>query len=190
MIEFIESTHQYLLDDLIIIPSVSEIVRFALGNEFKGIPSNVLKRAAQYGTTIHDLIQDYEELDLQADNSEMQYILDEYIDIKESNNIDVLSMEKIIYTQDYAGRYDMIANVNNKKSLIDIKTNSIYPEKHLEIQLGLYLNALDEELDTYCLWLNKKTLEWQFKKVNAISHAEAKSLVESFKKGNKDEINY
>ena len=46
-LEFIEEGHLYLYEG-VIIPSVSEILRFIFPNKYKDIPEEVLNRKAEY----------------------------------------------------------------------------------------------------------------------------------------------
>ena len=55
-IEFIEDSHQYLCDG-VLIPSVSELIRFKFTDAYKGIPEKILKKKASYGTKVHDYIE-------------------------------------------------------------------------------------------------------------------------------------
>ncbi len=177
-IEFIEDTHQYLLDGQLI-PSVSELVRYALNEDLSNVPEDVLKKASEFGTSKHDLIEDYELSGLEEDD-EIGTIA-QWKAIKELNNIQIIDSEKIIYTDDYAGRYDLLAFVDDEIALIDIKTNRVYPKDHLECQLGFYKYALKDVKKCYCLWLNKSKGEWEFKKVDEFNPDVIKQIIFGFK---------
>ena len=63
----------------------------------------------------------------------------------------------------YAGRLDMIADVNCYRSLIDLKTTAKLDVEMLEWQLGMYKLAFETMklgvlANTYCLWLPKRDL--------------------------------
>ena len=57
MIEFIEETHTYLVDG-VITPSVTTLIHeIWMPSMYKGINADTLKRAASYGTKVHEMIE-------------------------------------------------------------------------------------------------------------------------------------
>ena len=62
----------------------------------------------------------------------------------------------VSYEYEYAGRLDMIAFINRRRCLIDIKTTAELDKESLSWQLSLYEFASGERfLALYCLWLPK-----------------------------------
>ena len=184
MVEYFNDTHQYLVDG-IIVPSVSQLTAYALKEDMSAIPEATLNKAAEFGTHVHELIEDYE-----SGLSTYQFaqkgdaeILDGWIELVKENKIETLMMENIVHTEDYAGRYDIIGMVNGEETLIDIKTNSVYPKDHLEVQMGLYLNAMSKDMPCACAWYNKTKGTWQLKKVFPISREKAQEIIEAHKEG-------
>lgn len=160
MIEYIEEEHLYLLDG-IIIPSVTQLLEKVFPDKYKGIPKEILERKATYGTKVHQLIEDYEnKKEYQIDSVYIELSFKQYLEIKEKNNLEVVSQEEIVhYKNYYAGRYDMIANVNNELCLVDIKTTAKLDREYLSWQLSLYELAIGKKFDKlYCLWLPKNGL--------------------------------
>lgn len=173
MIEFIEEEHLYLVDG-VIVPSVSEILRFIFPNKYKDVPRDVLKAKANYGTKVHNAIEMYENnckamareeaLDVTILASALDYVqvasLNEYLRLKEKNKLVVIEQEQIIHLENkYAGRFDMIAKINNDYSLCDVKTTSVLDKEYLSWQLSLYAFARPDRFDKlYAIWLPKKDL--------------------------------
>ena len=160
MLEFIEEEHIYLLDG-VIIPSVSEILHFIFPDKYKGIPTEILNAKADYGTSIHESIQFYEEFQqLPKMNYIEQASFNQYLRLREWYEIDVIEQEQMIHYEDkYAGRFDMIARVNGDYCLCDIKTTSVLDKEYLSWQLSLYAFARKEKFDKlYAIWLPKKDL--------------------------------
>lgn len=159
MVTFKEETHQYFIGDREV-PSVSEILRFLFPNKYSNIPEWILSAKARFGTRIHEAIECYEE-DLYFElNEEEESVFNKYLLLKEENNIEVVEQETMVHFEGrYGGRLDMVANVNGKRSLIDIKTTAKLDVESLAYQLGLYAMAYGEEFESYyCIHLPKKDI--------------------------------
>lgn len=160
-IEFIEETHQYLVNG-ILTPSVTTIIKWLYPHKYEGIPLSILKNKAEFGNNVHKAIENHVN-GLYTDLSPLETIaFEEYIKLKEKHTINPIQCEKTIsYKYSYAGRLDMIADVNYTRCLVDIKTTAKVETELLEWQLGMYKLALEEEGikigDCYCLWLPKKS---------------------------------
>lgn len=159
---FIEETHQYLLDG-VLLPSVSEILHFIFPDKYKGVSKETLNKKAKYGSIMHEYIEKFEngkykelpQLDLYQKMSFKQYCR-----LKTKYDIEVIEQEKMIHYEDiYAGRFDMIANINGKKCLCDIKTTSELDIEYLSWQLSLYEFAYGNKFKKiYAIWLPRKEL--------------------------------
>ncbi len=160
-IEYIDSCHVYLIDGVIAL-SVTQIISKLFPNTYENIPKYILDKSIEFGNSVHKMIEDYEKGEKLKLNPLLSEILDGYNDICGDNEIEVLKMEQLVHYKDrYCGRYDMMALVNGKKAIIDIKTTSKVHEDMLSWQLGMYKLAVEEcegfEIEeTYCLWLSKK----------------------------------
>ena len=173
MITFLDEPHIYLVDG-IITPSVSEILHFIFPEKYKGVDKRILNRKAEYGTTIHESIEMYEAniqtmqledaFNVVIQAKDLNYIqeasLRQYVKLKREKKLMVLEQEKMIqYQRKYAGRFDMIANVNGALSLCDIKTTAQLDEEYLSWQLSYYELAMGKTFDKlYAIWLPKKGL--------------------------------
>lgn len=193
MVKYLENGHIYLNSKGIIIPSVSKLIGFQLGNEYANVPSSVLQKSADYGTRIHKAIQDYEELGVEdiplnylEDIDELR-TLNYYVMLKKQCGFVVNSMEQIVdFEERYAGRYDMLC-CDGK--IYDIKTTSKLMIDHLEWQIGLYYLALgfDEKIG-YCIWLPKTDVP-QVVEIEAKSNSECLDLLERYEKNKKCKFN-
>ena len=154
MIEYIDSCHTYLSDG-VIIPSVSALVAFATGEDYSSVPRGVLKKAQDFGTDLHQAIQDYYEKDIKTEFKDVQKQLcfEQFLLLQPLRNPKCEVM--VDYKGYYAGRLDLLDDDN----LVDIKTNSIYPEEHLRWQLQFYAIALKSkgiEVNRFhSIWLPK-----------------------------------
>lgn len=170
---FLEEPHIYLYNG-VIIPSVSEILHYIFPDKYKGVSKTILEKKSAYGTTIHESIEMYEAniqtmqledaFNVVIQAKDLNYIqeasLRQYVKLKREKKLMVLEQEKMIqYQRKYAGRFDMIANVNGALSLCDIKTTAQLDEEYLSWQLSYYELAMGKTFDKlYAIWLPKKGL--------------------------------
>lgn len=151
-VEYIDETHQYFIDG-VEVPSVSKLVSFAMDDDLSNINPEVLKKASEYGTSVHNAIEQYEK-----DNTiplMFEEIISSYNELKASCKLEIESMEQIITDgKNYAGRYDILAK---NGILYDIKTNSRPMIEKWSWQLSLYYHALKSNQKVgYVIYLPKK----------------------------------
>ena len=60
VLEYIDDTHTYIFNGEIL-PSITQILKTKFKNKYDGISSEVLQRASELGSAMHQRIQDYEE---------------------------------------------------------------------------------------------------------------------------------
>ena len=181
-VEYFDDTHQYLVDG-VEVPSVSRLVSYVLKTEISNIPKDVLEKASAYGTRVHEIVEyffDEEKVNINM-NEDEEEIFDKWFDLSLEKKISLINSEQIVFTDDFAGRYDLLAEVDGVKTLIDIKTNRIYPKRHLELQMGLYLYALGEDIPCACVWWDKTNREWSYKEVIPVDKKYVEELVHAFK---------
>lgn len=157
MIEYIDEIHTYLADG-IIIPSVSKLVQFATGDDYSNIPQSILQSACDFGTDIHQAIQDFLEQGLETSFTDpyRNLAFNEFKRLYGEVITEPICETLIDYNERYAGRIDCLSN----GILIDFKTNTNINIPHLEWQLGYYKLALEskgtEVKECKCLWLPKR----------------------------------
>lgn len=191
---FIEDTHQYLYKG-VLIPSVSEILKYIFPNKYKGVSKETLNKKANYGSVVHKYIELFEngrfeelpQLDLYQKLSFKQYCK-----LVAKNDIKVLEQEKMIHYEDYyAGRFDMIANIKGKECLCDIKTTAELDMEYLSWQLSLYEFAYGKKFKKlYAIWLPRKELG-KLVEIPRKTKKEILSILKKFrrKQSEKEEIN-
>ena len=165
MVEFIEETHQYLIDG-ILVPSVTQILEKVFPDKYKNVPSYILKAKAEYGTQIHKFIEIIETKKPKRPIAYlkkyygMDFIQEEsirqYLEIKKKYNIEILEVEKIVFYKNlYCGKLDIKARVNGKKAIIDVKTTFEKDDLYVSWQDSYYELADEPVEELYCLWLPK-----------------------------------
>ena len=159
-IEFLEDVHTYVYDG-VIIPSVSDIIRFHFPDAYKGIPESVLKKKATYGTKVHQTIEAFvrkeitmEEIQAKKMDPNIKIAVEQFETLRKKWAFLVKDMEQIVtYKGRYAGTYD-IRTIDD--CIIDLKTTAELHEDWLALQLGLYqLGAGIANEHAYCIWLPK-----------------------------------
>ena len=140
MLKFNSETHQYYFE----IPSVSAILRATVfKDKYKNVPEHILQAAADFGTAIHDAIE--RDNDIFLDDLQKEKF-NEYQEIKKENNIKIVAQEQMVYYDGdvkYAGRYDMLAEIDDELTLIDTKTTYSLDKKYISYQLSFYAMALE-----------------------------------------------
>jgi hypothetical protein len=151
---FDEETHTYWYDGKKCI-SVTQILHTINPDKYKGIDSEVLKKAANRGNEIHNAIEVYETLGLERED------LKEFRDyqfLKKYYKFKVVAVEKPILIRYkglvVAGRLDGIlkepTEEGERTCLYDIKTTSQLDLEYLSKQESLYkygLNQIDSDIN-------------------------------------------
>lgn len=185
-IEFLEDTHTYLADG-VIIPSVSELIRFKFPEAYKGVPNRILKRKASYGTKVHQMIENFidgkitlEEIRAKRIDPDVKIAVEQFEVLRKKWAFYVKDMEQIVsYQGRYAGMYD-IRTITDE--LIDIKTTADLHEDWLSWQLGLYYTALGVEKPFgYVLWIPKGKMA-QIKQIDVVPTRECVQLIDEYEK--------
>ena len=185
-IEFIEETHSYLYNG-VLIPSVSELIRFKFKDAYKGIPEKTLKKKAKYGSLTHDYIERFikgeftlEELNKKRIDPDIKLAVENFEYHRKQWAFHIKDMERIVdFHGRYAGTFDLLT-VDDY--VIDIKTTTEVHEEWLSYQLGLYAKALGLTKDFhYCMWLPKgKT--GKVIQINVPKDEELESLINDYEK--------
>lgn len=148
-LEYDDDTHTYIADGLII-PSVTQMIKKvpAISTMYDGISAEVVRRAGERGTLIHKQIEEYCKTGEESDSLELRgfkFLQKNYDIVALANEVPVLLSDKdkpIV-----AGRLDLLALVNGKYSILDIKTYANMSQKHkiaLTYQLNLYRVAYEQ----------------------------------------------
>jgi hypothetical protein len=186
MLEFVEEGHLYLYCGMII-PSVSDILKFIFPNKYKDVPDYILQNKAEYGSLVHELVEQLENgktIEELKQDYEFNYIveasLEQHLRLKKEYEIETISQEETVcYKGLYAGRYDSEAMIKRELSLVDRKTTAELDEEYLSWQLSYYELAKGKRYKKlYVEWLPKKGLG----KIVEIKRKSKKELIEMLEK--------
>ena len=132
-LEYMDDIHCYLVDG-VIVPSITTLIK----KDYNGVSDNVLKRAAEKGTYMHQVIQDYEEKGTENEIIELH----NYKFLKKQYKWECLGNEiPIILFIDNkpvaAGRIDMHYKIE-KHGLMDFKRTAVLDKEYVGKQLNIY----------------------------------------------------
>ena len=136
-VEFIEESHTYIYEG-VMIRSVSAIMNPMSEKKYATISKARLENAAHRGTRVHKVVEDFEKYSLATHDKEIKPYLMAYRIAKKLHNFEVLDNEKRLTNGRYAGTLDMIAKLDGKLVIIDLKATSVINYDLLEVQLAAY----------------------------------------------------
>ena len=155
--------------------------------KYAGIPKPIMDRAADFGTNVHDAIEN--EFPFGLNTLEYQ-VYNNWLGLKEKHFIIELEKEQPIFHQDfeYMGRFDLVALVMGDKSLCDYKTTYELDLEYISWQLSLYYWAKRDFTITklYAIWLPKRQ-KGDVVEVELKSEAQVKWLLEKYHKEKENE---
>ena len=146
-VEYMEDTHTYLVDG-IELPSITQILKRKFGNKYNGVSKEVLNRAAELGTNMHQAIQNYEEKGIDTDLKELH----NYKFLKKHYKWECVENEVPVILFDdgkpiACGRIDEVAKIGDDLGLLDFKRVSALDKEYLAYQLNLYRIAYEQSYD-------------------------------------------
>jgi hypothetical protein len=137
-LEYFDDEHLYLVDG-IEVPSITEILKIKFGNKYSNVNSDVLKKASEKGTQVHNAIEKYCKTGEKENLKEVK----NFIFLQKKYDFEVLENEvPVILFYDNkpvcAGRLDLVLKFNGEIGGADIKRTSALDKEYLAYQLNLY----------------------------------------------------
>lgn len=186
MIEYLDEPHLYIWDG-VIMPSVTEVIRSTVGaGMYKDVPASVLRKKAEYGTTLHDWCEYFmlwgEKKPIEGDLAESA---EQFVSLVGSRPIRLISAEQIVgYDHKVCGRFDLLADEAGVITLIDYKTTSRYHEDYLSWQMSIYALAIEQSMgfkpqSLACIWMPKGK-KIQYREVPWKTKEEVDKLLEEY----------
>ena len=139
ILEYIDETHTYIFNG-IILPSITQILKLKFGNKYKDVSDEVLKRASEKGTRVHQAIEDYEVRNIDTEGCKELY---NYKFLKKQFNFECIDNEVpivLFYNGNpvSAGRIDLILKEGENVGIGDIKRTSVFDKEYVTYQTNLY----------------------------------------------------
>ena len=140
---FIESTHTYTLYGQKI-PSVTQLMAPLNAAVYGGINTEVLNKAADRGTEVHQAAENYANFGIEDISPERRGYFDGFREWFDEVKPVVVSTEFKTYHKYliYAGTIDLLAYIHNKLYVIDYKTTYSVEKMLTRVQLEAYKQAL------------------------------------------------
>jgi hypothetical protein len=143
IVEFIPETHQYIVDG-VLVPCVSNILAYKF-NDYKGVSQEVLNRASQLGTTLHQAIELYEQQGFTSDLKEFR----NYLFLKKQFKFENVSNEMpVLYERGgrvlFVGTLDQVITIDGKLGINDFKRVSAPNKEKIAYQLNFYKMAYEQ----------------------------------------------
>lgn len=154
-LEYIDDGHIYLVDG-IIVPSVTQILRYMFSNKYKNVSRAVLETACEKGTLVHEAIENYCKTGEESELKELRnfkFLKKKYGFEVEDNEVPVILEDKSGEVIG-AGRLDLVLKLDGKIGGADIKRTSVLDKDYLAYQLNLYRIAYRQSYG----------IEWEFLK--------------------------
>ena len=142
-LEFDEAKHEYRLEGALL-PSVTQVLKPL--QDFSTIPEDILERSANFGTAVHLATALWDQNDLDLDSVDVAIVpyLEAWKRFRDETKITFEAIETQVVSEKYryAGTLDRIGFLNEKPTVIDIKTGLTNPL--IGVQLAGYLVAWNE----------------------------------------------
>ena len=134
MLEFEPNSHTYTLDG-IVIPSVSEVLRFASKELYSSTSAQAMEIAADRGTRVHAATEALDRTGRADIDPDIEPYVRAYAKFLKDNKVNWLYTEAPIYgmTRDYAGTIDRFGFLNGETVLLDIKTTKTITARHKKL---------------------------------------------------------
>ncbi len=138
-LEYIDESHTYLFNG-VILPSITQILKMKFGNKYNGVSKEVLQKASENGTRVHEAIENYEKRSIDKPGC---VELRNYKLLKNRFGFECLDNEvPIVLFLDgkpvSAGRVDLILKDGDKVGIADIKRTSVFDKEYVTYQTNLY----------------------------------------------------
>ena len=138
VLEYYDDTHTYLVDG-IIVPSITQILKIKFKNKYSRVDQEVLTRASEKGTQVHEAIEKLCQTGKVEDIKEVKnfiFLQKQYKFTTIDNEVPIILFRDGIPVG--AGRLDLVLEENQELGLGDIKRTSVLDKEYLGYQLNLY----------------------------------------------------
>lgn len=137
-LEYYDAEHIYLVDG-VLVPSITQLLKIKFNGTYARVRPDVLQRAAEAGTAVHDAIEAYCVNGVESDLPEVhnfKFLQKKYgFEVLENETPVILKLDDEPIA---AGRLDLVLKLDGKVGGADIKRVSSLNKEYLAYQLNLY----------------------------------------------------
>lgn len=146
---FEEKTHQYILNGMQVLPSVTTLMKPLSDTLYAGIRPETLQAAAERGTEVHSAIEDYVTLGITDISEARRGYFEAFLRWMKDYNVQPLSVEHRAYhpALGYAGTLDM-AIKERESGMVNPNAEMVYDEEEGEYVLRPVKSAQTTLFDT------------------------------------------
>lgn len=164
MLEFDAENHIYRLDG-VIVPSVSEVLRFASRELYGSTSVQALEIAADRGTRVHAATEALDRNGTADIDPDIEPYVRAYAQFLKDNKVRWAKIEEHVAGYDYkgspeyAGTLDRLGFVNDVPTLMDVKTTRTITARHKRLyaaQMTAYCNAISPQFEPQLMILQLK----------------------------------
>lgn len=136
---FFEDKHEYRVDG-VVVPSVSEVIRFISREVYSDTPAWRMKSAAERGTLVHKCCEELDRVGTCEVSNEVAGYVSAYASFLNAHRVEWRGIEASLYHPQmmYAGTLDRFGIVDDIPTIVDLKTNAQPNFPLIEAQLGGY----------------------------------------------------
>ena len=150
IVHYSDSVHTYIVGGREV-PSITSLLPLLYGDTYKNVNPDTLKSAADYGTAVHKELQECIDRRMEVPsyqvNCETPEARNYFTFVEPIWNIKPIMTERIVVLYDpngkpfAASRFDLLCEVDGRKTLADFKTTSTIHRQLVTAQLNLYRTA-------------------------------------------------
>lgn len=155
-VRFVSNGHHYYLGDKELQGITSTLIRRAFPGDYDNIPEAVLKKAAERGSNVHEVIELYEDLGTMTNMPELR----NYITIMDENHLEHVASEYLVSDGErYCTAIDHVfEDENGNIVIVDVKTT--YEKHYDKVALQLSICKRFFEKQNPGLKVSKCALIW------------------------------
>lgn len=156
---FNKDEHTYFLGEKQLFGVTGTLIKRAFPDKYKDVDEETLRKAAEKGSAVHDMIEFHDRFDTAPDNIR----LINYERLKYEHGLKVIENEYLVSDeQRYASSIDIVmVNRIGEICLVDTKTTYVLDKKSTALQLSIYKRFFEMKnpmsvSHIYVLWLPNK----------------------------------
>lgn len=173
-----------ILKELMSVTTLLE--KHKITTDYSDVPEHIMENARLFGDLNHAYLEKYYKG--LATYNELPVLIQNAIDLLDSNAIIGLANEFRVNNDQIAGTIDMVGLKGDKQVLLDFKFTYAYNGYSIQWQLNLYKYLLEKQGgmlidELYCLWFNKEKKVFELRPVPTLNIELVERILDLEKEG-------